>query len=120
MRLFYAVFVSHLPPSSFLEGLSSEQFEGLGLFSSGLFFDLPVYRGFVLSSLQGCLDILSFFFGFILRPFSDSVDFSYSKGSFFLFFSGHFFFFFNRAFLSGSVLSSTLYIGLLCLLRIPV
>ena len=61
VQLFYAVFVSHLPPSSFLEGLSSEQFEGLGPFSSGLFFDLPVFRGFVLSSLQGCLDILSFF-----------------------------------------------------------
>ena len=63
MRLFYGVFVSLLPPSSFLEGLSSEQFEGLGLFSSGLFFDLPVFRGFVLSSLQGCLDIVKFFSG---------------------------------------------------------
>ena len=55
-----------------------------------------------------------------LSLFSDSVEFSFSKGSFFLIFSGLFrgssspaLFFF----LSGSVLSSTPYIGLLCLLR---
>ena len=29
MRLFHAVFLSHLPSSSFLEGLSSEQFAEL-------------------------------------------------------------------------------------------
>ena len=54
-----------------------------------------------------------------LSIFSDSVDFSYSKGSFFLIFLGLFVWvFFYRAFLlSGSVLSSTPYIGLLCLLR---
>ena len=51
---------------------------------------------------------------------SDSVDFSYSKGSFFLIFSGLFRGSSSTAlfsFLSGSVLSSTPYIGLLCLLR---
>ena len=61
---------------------------------------------------------------------SDSVDFSYSKGSFFLIFSGLFrwssstallfflfFFFFSFFLFSGSVLSNTPYIGLLCLLR---
>ena len=67
-----------------------------------------------------------------LSLLSDSVDFSYSKGSFFLIFSGlfvglllpRFFFFFFFFFLlfffflfSGSVLSNTPYIGLLCLLR---
>ncbi len=59
--LFYAVFLSHLPPSSFLEGLSSEQFAELEsvhlltFLSSCLFFFLPVFRGFVLSNIQGCL-----------------------------------------------------------------
>ena len=54
-----------------------------------------------------------------LSLFSDSVDFSYSKGSFFLLFLGPFQgSFFYRAFLvSGSVLFSTPYIGLLCFLR---
>ena len=51
-----------------------------------MFFGLPVFRGFVLIHFQGCFDILSSFFGFVLSPFSysfsDSVDFSYSKGSF--------------------------------------
>ena len=123
MPLFYAVFVSHLPPSSFLEGLSSEQFEDLGPFSSGLFFGLPVFRGFILSSLQGCLDILSFFrvcskailsLVILLISAIQRVHFSYSSQGIF------FYLFFYRAFLSGSVLSSTLYIGLLCLLRIRV
>ena len=51
--------------------------------------------------------------------FSDSVDFIYSKGSFFLNFPGASLrVFFYRAFLlSGSLLSSTPCIGLLCLLR---
>ena len=46
-----------------------------------------------------------------LSIFSDSVDFSYSKGSFFLIFLGLFVWvFFYRAFLlSGSVVSSTPY-----------
>ena len=111
--------------------------------SMGLFFGLCVFRGSVLSNLQGCFDILnsfselfcsilsnlqgyfdilSSFFGFILRLslFSDSVDFSFSKCSYFLnlsrlFLGGGFFY---RAFLlSGSVLSSTPHTGLLCLLR---
>ena len=55
-------------------------------FSSGLFFGLPVFRGSALSNLiylvllGGCSKAL----------FSDSVDFSFSKGSFFLIFSGLF------------------------------
>ena len=61
---------------------------------------------------------------------SDSVDFSYSKGSFFLIFSGLFrgssstallffflFSFFLFFFFLVSILSNTPYIGLLCLLR---
>ena len=63
---------------------------------------------------------------------SDSIDFSYSKGSFFLIFSGLFrgssstalsfffllfFFLFFFFLFSGSILSNTPYIGLLCLLR---
>ena len=64
---------------------------------------------------------LLFFSGlcFGLSLFSDSVDFSYCKGTCFLFFSRLFsWVFFDHAFLlSGSVLSSTPRTGLLCLLR---
>ena len=55
----------------------------------------------------------------LISIFSDSVDFSYSsysKDSFFLIFLG-LFCRFSTALLSGSVLSSTPYVGLLCLLR---
>ena len=100
--LFHALYLSHLPPSSFLEGLSSEQFAELEsvhllAFSSGLFFGLPMFMVSVLSNLQGRFHILSSWggvgWGGILFPFlfSDSVDFSYSKGSVFLFFSRIFF-----------------------------
>ena len=41
----------------------------VSFFRSGLFIDLRVFRGSVLSNLQGCFDILSSFFGFVLRPF---------------------------------------------------
>ena len=73
--------------------------------------------------------ILSCFGGLFegLSLFSDSVDFSFSKDSFFIICSGlfhgssspafFFSFFFLSFFLSGSVLSNTPYIGLLCLLR---
>ena len=63
--LFHAVFLSHLPPISFLDGLSSEQFAELGsvqllaFFSSGLYFSLPVFRVWVLSNFQGHFYILS-------------------------------------------------------------
>ena len=93
----------------------------VSFFSLVLFFRLPVFRGSVLSNLQGCFDLLSSFFEFVLRPFSlsESVDFSFSKGSFFFFLSVFFsWVFFYRAFLlSGCGLSSFPYIGLLCLLR---
>ena len=41
----------------------------VSFFSVGLSFGLRVFSGFVLSNLQGCFDILSSFFGFVLRPF---------------------------------------------------
>ena len=83
-----------------------------------MFFGLPVFRGFVLIHFQGCFDILSSFFGFVLSPFSysfsDSVDFSYSKGSFFLFFSGIF-----QGSSSAALFFLVLFfLALLCLLRI--
>ena len=61
-----------------------------------MFFGLPIFRVSVLNNLQGRLHIISSFFFWggggclFLCLFSDSVDFSYSKGSFFLFFSGIF------------------------------
>ena len=108
-----------------------------------MFFGLPVFRGSVPRNLQGCFDVLSSFFRVYSVPvlaicravlkylvlfsglfkglslFSHSVDFSFSKGSFFLNFLGAFsWVFFYRAFLhSGSVVSSTPYIRRLCLLR---
>ena len=126
VRLFHALYLSHLPPGSFLEGLSFEQFAELGsvhllafpararslafLFSVTPF--LTICRSvFIYLVLLGGL-----FLG--LSLFSNSVDFSYLKGFFFLILLRAFsWIFFYRAFLSCSVLSSTPYIGLLCLLR---
>ena len=86
----------------------------VSFFSSGLFFGLPVFRGSVLRNLQGCFDILSSFFRVYSVPFlatcravlidlvlfsglfkglslfSDSVDFSFCKCSFFLILTGLF------------------------------
>ena len=84
----------------------------VGFFSSGLLFGLPMFRVSVLSNLQGRFNIISSWavgVG-VLFPFlfSDSVDFSYSEGSFFLFFSRIFhasstvlFFFLVLFFLAG-------------------
>ena len=75
---------------------------------------LSVFRGSVFSNLHSCFDTLfSFLFSGLfqgLSLFSDSVDFSFFKGSFFLIFLGLFrrFSQIYRAFLLlGSVLSST-------------
>ena len=83
----------------------------MSFFSSGLFFGLPIFSVSVLRNLQGSFDILSSFLGFVLRTFclySDSVDFSYSEGSFLLFSSRIFratstvlFFFLVLFFLAG-------------------
>ena len=98
VRHFHALYLSHLPPSSFLEGLSSEQFAELGsvhllAFSARLVLCLPNLKVSVLINLQGRFHIISSFvlFFLFLSHFSDCVDFSYSKGSFFLFFSRIFF-----------------------------
>ena len=123
--LFHALYLNHLPPSSFLEGLSSEQFAelasvhllafsaracSLAFLSSGSPF-LAIYKAvfvyLVLFFLGGGGGLFLF-----LYLFSDSVDFSYSEGSFFLFFSGIFH-------VSSTVLFFVLFFqaGLHCLLR---
>ena len=71
-----SLYLSHLPPSSFLAGLFSEQFVELGsihllAFSAqGLFFGLSIFRVSVLSNLQGRFHIISSFGGVVLIPFS--------------------------------------------------
>ena len=92
----------------------------VSFFRLGLFFGLRVFRDSVFSNLQSCFDILSSFFGFVLRAFYLQWFCWYQlfKGLIFLNFLGAFLWvFFYRAFLSGFDLSSTSYIGLLCLLR---
>ena len=82
----------------------------LSFFSSGLFFGLPTFSISILNNLEGRFHILSSFGGLCsgLSVFGDSVDFSYSEGSVFLFFSGIFhasstvvFFFLVLFFLAG-------------------
>ena len=109
--------------------LSFYHFEGSFFF---FFFFRAHLWGLVLRPFSTCSSLMSFspFFTFLvayfpsykalfygLSIFSDSVDFSDSKGLFFLFSSGLFCGSFYRAFLFGCDLSSTPYIGLLCLLR---
>ena len=129
MRLFHAVFSE---PSStqlfswvvvFWAVCRARIRSVASFFSSGLFFGLPVFRGSVLSNLI-CLVLSSFFFlggggcskaflSLVILLISDFLRAHSSPALFFFFF----FFFFSSFFLSGSVLSSTPYIGLLCLLR---
>ena len=126
MRLFHALYLSHLPPSSFLEGLSSEHFAELGSVHLLAFSARACSLAFLSSVspfLPICMAVLIYWvlfwvFFLSLSLFSDSVDVSYWKGSVFWIFLGLFLWvFFYRAFLlSGSVLSSSPYIGLLCLL----
>ena len=53
-----------------------------------MFFGLPVFSVSVPGNFQGRFHIIVVFLLFLgLSLFSDSVDFSYSKGSLFLFFS---------------------------------
>ena len=74
VRLFHAVFPepssTQLLSGCLLSSLQSRICSVLRFFSLGSFLGLPVFRGSVLSNLQGSFDILSSFFGFILRPFS--------------------------------------------------
>ena len=89
--LFHALCLSHLPPSSFLAGLSSEQFAELGSVHL-LAFSARVCSLSFLSSVSPFFGIsravficLVLFWGLslLLSLFSDSVDFNYSEGSFF-------------------------------------
>ena len=98
VRHFYSLYLSHLPPSSFLEGLSSEQFAQLGsvhlLAFSPRACSLPCLtsRSPFLSICRAVFIelVLSMALLLFLSHFSDCVDFSYSEGSFFLFFPGIF------------------------------
>ena len=68
--LFHALYLSHLPPSSILERLSSEQFAELGSVHLLAFsararsLAFPIFSVSVLSNLQGRFHILSSFFVF--------------------------------------------------------
>ena len=113
---FHALCLGHLQPSSVLEGLSSEQFAELGSVQLSAFSARACSLSF-LSSVSPFLAICRAVFiylvlfgglSLLLSPFSDSVDFSYSEGSFFKFFSGIFhaystvlFFFLVLFFLAG-------------------
>ena len=124
--LFHCLYLSHLPPSSFLEGLSSGEFAELGSVHLLAFSSWACSLAFP-SSVSPFLTIcravfIYFFFGggggvFLgLSLFSDSVDFSYSEGSFFSFFSGIFHASSTMVFF---FLVLVVLVGLHCLLRIP-
>ena len=115
MRPFHTLYLRHLPPRSFLQGLFSEQFAELGPVhflavsarACSLAF-LPSASPF-LTICRAVFIYLVLFGGLCLglSLFADSVDFSYSEGLFFLFFLRDFSCVFYRGFLpSGSVLSS--------------
>ena len=116
VRPFHALYLSHLPPSSFLEGLSSEQFaelESVHLLAFSARACSLAFLSSVSPFLAVCRAVLIYlviFSGLFLElsVFSDSVDFNYSEGSFFLFLSGIFhvtstvlFFFLVLFFLAG-------------------
>ena len=77
------------------------------------------FIGNLLNSSSAQFSVVLFYLAFYTGPllFNDSVDFSYSKGSFFLFFSGLFRGSFSTALFLVFVLSSTHYVWLLCLMR---
>ena len=115
MRPFHALYLSHLPPSSFLEGLSSEQFaelESVHLLAFSARACSLAFLSSVSPFLAVCRAVLIYlviFSGLFLElsVFSDSVDFNYSEGSFFNIFLRDFSCIFYCAFLlSGSLLSS--------------
>ena len=115
VRPFHALYLSHLPPSSFLEGLSSEQFAELESVHLCAFSARACSLAFLSSVspfLAVCRAVLIYFVLFSglfleLSVYSDSVDFSYSEGSFFYIFLRDFSCIFHCAFLlSGSVLFS--------------
>ena len=94
----------------------------VSFFSLGLFFGLLVFRGSILSNLQGCFDILRYFFQVCSKAFLSLMILlisAFLRANFFKQNLGAFScVFFYRVYLHlGSILSSTPYIGLLCLLR---
>ena len=80
VRLFHALYLSHLPPSSFLEGLSSEQFAELGSVHLLAFSARACFLAFLSSGspfLTICRAVFVYlvfvcflFFGLVLRLFS--------------------------------------------------
>ena len=116
MRPFHTLYLSHLSPRSFFEGLSSEQFAELG----PVHFFAVSARACSLAFLPSASPFLTIWravFIYLvllgglcsgLSVFGDSVDLSYSEGTIFLFFSGIFhasstvvFFFLVLFFLAG-------------------
>ena len=115
VRPFHALYLSHPPPSSFLEGLSSEQFAELGsvhLLSFSARACSLAFLSSVSPILAICRAVLIYFVLFSglfleLSVFSDSVDFNYYEGSFFNIFLRDFScIFYCASLLSGSVPSS--------------
>ena len=119
--LFHAVLLSHFPPSSFPEGLSSEQFAELESVHLLAFSARDCSLAFLylgvsfLAISRAVLIYLVLFSGLFLFLclFSDSVQFSYSKGSFFLFFSG----FFSWSSSTALFFLVLFFLALLCLVR---
>ena len=115
MHALHALYLSHPPPSSFLEGLSSEQFAELGsvhLLSFSARACSLAFLSSVSPFLAICRAVLIYFVLFSglfleLSVFSDSVDFNYYEGSFFNIFLRDFScIFYCASLLCGSVLSS--------------
>ena len=125
--LFDSLYLSHLPPSSFLEGLSSGEFaelESVHLLAFSSWACSLAFLSSVSPFLTICRAVFIYFFFFWggggglflgLSLFSDSVDFSYSEGSFFFFFSVTF----HSSTMVFFFLVLVVLVGLHCLLRIP-
>ena len=76
VRLFHALYLSHLPPSSFLEGLSSEQFAELGSVHLFAFSARACSLAFLssmspfLTICRAVLHIIISLWGFVVIPLS--------------------------------------------------
>ena len=103
---FHALYPSYLPPSSFSERLSPEQFAELRSVHL-LAFSVWACSLAFLSSVSPFLIIFrAVFIYLVFSLISDTVYFSYSEGSFFIFFSDFSCVFYRAFLLSVSVLSS--------------
>ena len=124
VRLFHALYLSHLPPSSFLEGLSSEQFaelESVHLMAFSARACSLAFLSSVSPFLAVCRAVLIYFFFRVCSKTLLSLVILlfqlFKRLIFLILLRPTLWVFFYRAFLSGSVLSSTPYIRLPCLLR---